>query len=253
LGIPVGDEESAPGLGPPIVNWALILVNVAVFVAMMLRPELLVPGARSPEDVLSELGMIPAYVLGGERLHTVFTSMFLHAGMAHLLGNMLFLYIFGDNIEQAMGRARYLAFYIVAGLGAIVFHIVSLTFIPREALLNPGLSGVANPWLIPAVGASGAISGVMGAYILLFPTNRVRLFAWFLFPVIIELPAYVYLLFWFAFQLIMGYAATVAGTATGIAFWAHVGGFITGMALTPLFINKERLRKALFYQAFRYA
>ncbi|MEB3860447.1 MAG: rhomboid family intramembrane serine protease [Desulfurococcales archaeon] len=253
MGIPVGDEESAPGLGAPIVNWALILVNVAVFIAIMFRPDILAPGAGSFEEVLSELGMVPAYVLGGERLYTVFTSMFLHASIAHLLGNMLFLYIFGDNIEQAMGRARYLAFYIISGLGAVVFHIVSLTFIPREALLNPSLSGLANPWLVPAVGASGAISGVMGAYILLFPTNRVRLFTWFLFPVIIELPAYVYLLFWFAFQLIMGYASTIAGASTGIAFWAHVGGFITGMALTPLFINKERLKRALLYQAYRYS
>ncbi len=251
MGIPVGDEESVPSLGAPIINWSLILGNIAVFIVMSLYPSLLVPGANSPESVLSELGMVPAYVLSGEKLYTIFTSMFLHAGLAHLLGNMLFLYIFGDNIESAMGRVRYLLFYLVSGLGAIVFHIVSLTFIPRDALFNPGLAGLANPWLVPAVGASGAISGVLGSYILLFPTNRVRLFTWFFFPVIIELPAYVYLLFWFSFQLIMGYASTIAGVSTGVAFWAHIGGFITGMALTPLFVDKERLRRALLYQAYR--
>jgi membrane associated rhomboid family serine protease len=188
--------------------------------------------------------MVPAYVVAGERLYTLLTSMFLHGGLAHIIGNMLYLYIFGDNVEVAMGKMRYLTFYILSGLSAALFHIVSIAFMPPEALANSILSSGVSPWLIPAIGASGAISGVLGAYLLLFPTATVRIVSfWWFFPVVLGLPAYAYILIWFIYQLVMGLAVSLTGVTAGVAFWAHVGGFIVGMALTPVFVDKERLRR----------
>ena len=247
MGIPLGDEN--PREEPAIVNMTLIAVNVIVFFVGLAAPWLLLPGARSYEEIVFRLGLVPADVVAGERLYTLLTSMFLHGSLAHLLGNMLFLYIFGDNVEVMMGRARYLAFYLLSGLGATLFHIASIAFMPPESLMNSVLTSGVSPWLIPAIGASGAISGVLGSYMLLFPTAPVRIVTfWGFIPLFIRLPAFVYIFFWFIYQLVMGLAVTLTGVNAGVAFWAHIGGFLTGMALTPLFVDRARLaRLALIY------
>ena len=251
MAIPVGDEN--PRFEPAVINMTLIAVNFIVFLVGLSAPWILVPGAKTYEDVVMALGMVPAYVVAGERLYTLLTSMFLHGGWAHILGNMLYLYIFGDNVEAVMGRLRYLAFYIISGLGATLFHILSIAFMPPSALANSILTSGVSPWLIPAIGASGAISGVLGAYLLLFPTTTVRLVSfWGFIPIILGLPAYAYILIWFLYQLAMGLVVSLTGVTAGVAFWAHIGGFIVGMALTPIFVDKEKLRRLALAYGYTY-
>ncbi len=243
MGIPIEDTNVRGS--PPIVNLSIIALNILVFVVGNIAPWLIVPGARSYGEVIASLGLIPAYIVMGERLYTLLTSMFLHGGLAHIMGNMIYLYIFGDNIEAVMGRARYLLFYLLSGLGATLFHIASIALMPPEALINTALTSV-NPWLIPAVGASGAISGVLGAYIILFPASQVRMVTfWGWFPLVLSVPASLYIGFWFIYQLILGLSTTFGGINSGIAFWAHIGGFLTGMALTPLLVDRERAKVAV--------
>ncbi|MCC6009827.1 MAG: rhomboid family intramembrane serine protease [Fervidicoccaceae archaeon] len=242
--IPAGDENIR--IERTFVNNILILLNIAVYILMVFRPDILLPGATSYDEIVYRLGMIPIFVVNGERLWSIFTSMFIHAGLAHLLGNMLYLYVFGDNIEAAMGRLRYLVFYLLSGLGAVVFHIVSISVLPPESLLNRGLS-TANPWVIPAVGASGAISGVLGAYLMMYPGGIVRTVSFFFWiPVVLRVPAALFIIVWFIYQLVMG-IFSLTTVSTGIAFWAHIGGFLTGIALVPILTDKKRLRKLRFY------
>jgi membrane associated rhomboid family serine protease len=229
LGIPIGDERPAVREAP-LVNLTLIALNSTLFIVGVLAPWLLVPGARSYYDVLLSLGVIPAYVVKGERVYTLITSMFLHGGLVHLLGNMLYLYIFGDNIEFVLGRARYILFYIASGVLAALTHIAVAVMWSSDSLY------------IPAVGASGAISGVLGAYLLLFPHGRVRFIAlWGWIPVILNLPATIYIGFWFLYQLFMGIITVGAQVSVGVAFWAHIGGFIAGLLLAPILVNRRRL------------
>jgi len=236
--IPAGDENLR--VGRPVVNHLLIGLNVIVFIVSITRPQMLVPGATGLEDVINALGVKPFFIVRGEMLWTIITAMFLHAGFAHILGNMLYLYIFGDNIEAVMGKLRYLLFYLLSGLGAVVFHIASISLIPPDRLLNYAFQGI-NPWLVPAVGASGAISGVLGAYMILYPGSLIRAVGfWFWIPMVFRVPASVYIVFWFAYQLFMG-IFTLTGIPTGVAFWAHIGGFLTGIALVPLLVDRERI------------
>lgn len=229
MGIPIGDERLAVR-EVPLVNLTLIALNTALFIVGVLIPWLLVPGARSYYDVLWELGLLPVYVASGERVYTLITSMFLHGSLVHLLGNMLYLYIFGDNIEFVMGRVRYIVFYIASGVLAALTHIAIAIMWSPDSLY------------IPAVGASGAISGVLGAYILLFPHGRVRFIAlWGWIPIFLNLPAIVYIGIWFLYQLFMGLVTVGAQVSVGVAFWAHIGGFIAGLLLAPIFVNRRRL------------
>jgi len=160
-------------------------------------------------------------------------SLFMHGSWAHLLGNCLFLWVFGNNIEDVMGRGRFLAFYLICGLAAAAAHVF-----------------VAPASPIPTVGASGAISGVMGAYLMLFPQVRVRmLFIFVIFFKIIPLPAWLVLLWWFGLQVIMGLPELdpTADVTGGVAVWAHVGGFVAGAGLIHLFTAPKLLaaRRAL--------
>lgn len=218
--IPLRDEN--PTELTPYVTVVLILVNVAAW--------LLLQGAGSPEALESSVvafGTLPCEVTGacdteGLGWQALFTSMFMHGSWGHLLGNMVFLWVFGNNIEDSTGHVRYLLFYLLCGVAASAAHIY---FSPQSG--------------VPAVGASGAISGVMGAYILLYP--RARVDTWlpplFLFTV----PAWVFLGYWFVLQLVMG-VATVgpeAGEQGGVAVWAHVGGFVAGVILVKVFENRR--------------
>jgi len=180
--------------------------------------------------------MVPGEIIQGQRLFTLFTSMFMHAGWLHLLGNMLFLYVFGDNIEDAFGHAGYLVFYIISGLVAALAHIVSIFFAP----VIGNLIGIPmnSDWTAGVVGASGAISGVLGAYIVLYPKAKiVALVFYFILPV----PAIIFLGFWFIMQWFYGFF-DISG---GVAYWAHIGGFIAGMILALAFgLKRKKAREA---------
>lgn len=156
-------------------------------------------------------GLVPIDVLQGSRLYTFFTSMFLHANIIHLGGNMLFLYVFGDNIEDAFGRVRYLVFYFVSGIVASLAHIFSVMIAGGESL--------------PTIGASGAISGVLGAYLILYPRAKILSLVFFFWITIIAVPAVVFLGVWFAYQFLYIF---LLGAAGGVAYGAHIGGFVAG-------------------------
>jgi membrane associated rhomboid family serine protease len=217
---PIGDE-SAGTIIKPYVNWALIAICFAVFVYEFVLP------TRQLNAFFYSFGVIPADIVQLQNLYTLFTSMFLHGGIAHLLGNMLFLYVFGDNIEDAMGHVSYLLFYLLTGVAASGLQIA----------LDPTST-------IPLIGASGAISGVMGAYIVLFPQGRIR--AIVIMGVIgtVLVPAWIMIGLWFLLQLFSGFMSLgVGGNAGGVAFWAHVGGFIAGAILVFLFRDRNAVAR----------
>lgn len=209
----------------PFVNWSLIVANIAIFLVEVAL------GADA-EWFVAALGVVPARLLanpGPDQIATLFTSMFLHGGWSHLLSNMLALYIFGDNVEDRMGGGRYLAFYLICGLIAALTHV----------FFNPD-----SP--IPTIGASGAISGVLGAYLILYPTARViTLIPVFFLPWFVEIPALVYLGMWFLSQLLNGTLAIIIGAQGfgGVAWWAHAGGFVAGIVLVGLFIQRRNRRR----------
>lgn len=203
---PIGDQNR-PGHITPIVNYALIAVNVAVFAY-----QLSLGGERAISGFLYEYGTIPREIVAREDIWTLLTSMFLHGGWGHIFGNMLFLFVFGDNVEDALGHLGYLAFYLLTGLAA------SLAFVA----LNTNLA-------IPSVGASGAISGILGAYLIFFGNNRIRVLVFYF---ILTVPAWVMIGLWAAQQFISTYAtlAPTAQTQTGgVAYAAHAGGFLAGL------------------------
>lgn len=212
--IPVGDTE-VRGSGPPIVTIGLIIINVIVFLfeAMMSQPEL--------ENFILSFGVVPAQIVHGNQIGTLLTHMFLHGGWMHLIGNMVFLWVFGDNIEAVLGKVMYLAFYIIGGLAAAALQI----------LVDPAS-------IIPSVGASGAIAAVLGAYIIMFPQSRVRLMVMGQGGMgMTRVSAIVFLGIWFVTQLFNGVASLGVETAQtgGVAFWAHVGGFVFGLLVGFLF------------------
>jgi membrane associated rhomboid family serine protease len=232
-------RDDNPTLATPVVTVLLILANVAVWVliqGMGNEPLLsrsvcelgLSPGeflGRLPEGFRVPLGPATACVLSEERSwFTPLTSMFLHGGWFHLIGNMWFLWVFGNNVEDSMGHFRYLLFYILCGLAAAA----------TQTYMNP-----SSP--IPMVGASGAISGIMGAYIILYPRIRVHMLVFLGFFITrIVVPAYLMLGYWFVLQLLGGSLSREAG---GVAFWAHAGGFIAGAVLIYLFRDPELVAK----------
>lgn len=211
-------KDTIPARRFPIVNIVLIAANVLVFlVELAMGPERL-------NQFIEVCGLVPARVWEGEglgRWWPLFTSMFLHAGWWHLISNMLTLYIFGDNVEDHLGRLRYLLFYLCSGLAASAAHLVAYRSSP-----------------VPTVGASGAIAGVLGAYLLLFPRARVvTLVPIFFFIRLVQIPAFVYLGFWFVSQLFNGLFALAAMDVMqtgGVAWWAHIGGFVFGLGVTKL-------------------
>jgi membrane associated rhomboid family serine protease len=221
--------DDTPRYSTPYINFFLLALNTLVFVfEVTLTP-------KGLNQFITVFGTVPAHVTAfvhGYRgidaisaFVPVVTSMFIHASWGHLIFNMWALYIFGDNIEDYLGHFRYLIFYLVTGLAASLLHIV----------MNPTST-------LPSVGASGAIAGVMGAYFILYPSARVL--TWVFFIVFVWLPAWVVLGFWFVGQFLSGAATSIAYTSQtsggGIAFWAHVGGFVTGLGLIKLFPTRPR-------------
>jgi len=212
---PIRDHN--PSGRTPYVTYTLIAANILVFIsyAWMLSND------RAIWGFFEEWAIIPVYLSHGEHYYSLFTSLFLHAGFMHLAGNMLFLWIFGDNLEDEMGHVRFLLFYLACGLAAGLIHVVTA----------PGSQ-------VPTVGASGAIAGVLGGYLLLFPKAKVDiLLILIVFFRIFPIPAWVMLGIWFAMQLI-GSIGSDPDTG-GVAYWAHVGGFVAGLILTvPLWLRR---------------
>ena len=227
--LPVGDDQVAGG-PPKLVTVALIALNVLAFLL-----ELGQGSEGALQSFIQAWGVVPREYTTGHDIapliplpfwSTLLTSMFLHGGWMHLGGNMLYLWIFGDNLEKVMGHARFLIFYLVCGIAAAIAHIV--------------FSGGST---VPTVGASGAISGVLGGYMVLFPRNRVRVLTR---GGIMAVPAIVVLGFWIVIQLISGFGsiATTADTG-GVAYLAHVGGFLAGLLLVkPMTMGRPTYARA---------
>lgn len=228
-------KDDNPTLATPIATFLLIGINIAMWVlvqGMGTEPILsrsvcelgLIPGeylGRIPEGYILPLSRTTSCVLGEERnWYTPLTSMFLHGSWFHLIGNMWFLWVFGNNVEDSTGRFRYVVFYLLCGLAAAA----------AQTFLNP-----ASP--LPMVGASGAIGGVMGAYVVLYPRVRVHMLIFLgFFITTIAVPAFLMLGYWFLLQLLGGSAA-LGDEKGGVAFWAHVGGFLAGAILIQVFKN----------------
>lgn len=216
---PIGDSDvREAGLG--WVTVSLVMLNVLVFLA-----EVTVMRSRLPE-VFRAYGVVPARVVAGEQLYSFVTSLFLHGGWFHLINNMVFLWIFGDNVEAALGKIVYPIFYLLGGIAASTVHV----------LVNPGTT-------VPSVGASGAIGAILGAYIVMFPTSQIRVLMLFgFFAVVRRVTAVLFLGVWFVMQFFSGVAALGAETAEtgGIAVWAHVGGFVFGVLVGLIFRSRAK-------------
>jgi membrane associated rhomboid family serine protease len=233
--IPIGDEDTGGRPGLPYINLAIIAINVVVFLYQLLDPNFTNGYSTVPAEITSGkdiIGQILLVAPDGTNVVideaqgpmpiwlTLLTSMFMHGGWLHIGGNMLFLFIFGDNIEKAYGHLKYLAFYLVCGIIAGLAHVLS----------QPDS-------IIPSLGASGAISGVMAGYLVLFPTNRVRVLLALgivlLRPIMV--PAIVMIGVWALLQFVNGLGAiAVTDQTSGVAYWAHIGGFIAGAVITLL-------------------
>jgi membrane associated rhomboid family serine protease len=218
---PIGDEHHGRRL-TPYVNYTLIALNVLVFLyeLTLSRPQLY--------EFIYDWGAIPAATAAGERLPTLLTSMFIHGGWFHLAGNMLFLWVFGDNIEDTMGHVEYLIFYLLCGIAGSALQVV-----------------VRPESEVPVVGASGAIAGVLGAYLFLFPHGKIKtlVFLWFI-PFVFLVPAWFQLGLWVFLQFVNGLVALEVATRDtgGTAWFAHIGGFLAGALLIHLFADDEAVR-----------
>ncbi|MEM0010441.1 MAG: rhomboid family intramembrane serine protease [Candidatus Bathyarchaeia archaeon] len=230
--LPIGDENKPTKT--PYINYALIIINIIIFFFFLFQ------GWYALDWAVEEYGVTPAYILSGKRLQTLFTSMFIHADILHLLGNMIYLWIFGDNVEDALGHIKYMLFYILGGLFASFIHIFSTLL----SLHIKPIPYVISELMTPAVGASGAISAVLGAYMLIYPNARIRTLIFYFFIItVVRVPAYYYLGFWFIYQLMMG-VVSLTGISSGVAFWAHIGGFVFGMGVASILKVKHRSEKA---------
>lgn len=214
--IPIRD--TSPTKSTPIVTYSLIAANILIFSYSMLLPE---PELR---QFIQTYAIIPRQIGQGMALSSIFTSMFLHGSLGHLISNMLFLNIFGDNLEDHLGHIKYLLFYLISGLGGALLQLVFN--------LNS---------TVPNLGASGAIAGLMGAYLVLFPYHEIEtLFFWGFFVRMVKVPAAVMLIYWILAQFLSGLGQLgLTGAEGGIAYLAHVGGFLTGYLLIQLFGSKQ--------------
>ncbi len=206
----------------PLINWMLILANVAVFLYEIQL------GESALQRFIFTWGLVPATLTSNPQAAgvTIFTAMFLHGGWFHLLSNMWVLHIFGDNIEDRLGSVRYLIFYLLSGTAAAFLQV----------FIMQGSS-------VPMIGASGAIAGILGAYLVSFPRSRIASLVPILFIfTIVEVPAVIFLIFWFVIQLYSGLFAMQGGSASGIAWWAHIGGFLFGLIMVPFFGRRTMYR-----------
>jgi len=205
----------------PLINLTLIVVNILAYLYELQM------GPTALQGFISTWGLVPAHLISDpvNSWTTIYTSIFLHGGWFHILSNMWVLFIFGDNVEARMGKIQYLFFYLLSGTAAGLLQ----TFILPTSQ-------------VPMVGASGAIAGVLGAYLVLFPRSRVASIVpiFFIFT-IVEIPAFIFLIFWFFSQIYSGVFSIQGGAGSGVAWWAHIGGFVFGLSVA-LFLVNRRLR-----------
>ena len=226
--IPIGDNNT-DRVRTPYVNIALIILNIFVFIYFQ--------GMGNNYGFTFSYATIPAEILTGEDVlyeggigvtpipvHlTILTAMFMHGGWLHLAGNMLYLWVFGDNLENVMGHLKYLVFYLLTGIIATLCHVFATQLLGSDVF-------------IPSLGASGAISGILGGYLLMFPKNQVRILFFVLF---IRIPAFITLGLWIGMQLWEGWGS-IGRQGGGVAYAAHIGGFIAGLLLVKRFVMKEK-------------
>lgn len=221
--IPIRDQ--IPTKRVPVINYLLIAANIIVFIFQWLT-------GPNGEKLVFEFALIPASFFSNISLgeiSDIFTSMFMHAGIAHVAGNMLYLWIFGDNVEDSMGSLKYLMFYLFGGIVASLTHIFT----------NPGSQ-------IPTVGASGAIAAVLGAYLILYPQSKVlTIIPLGFFLRLTMVPASIVLGLWFVLQFFSGVLSLGGPDVGGVAFWAHIGGFLSGVVLAKVFARKRRSEYAV--------
>jgi membrane associated rhomboid family serine protease len=216
---PIGDENvRTPGV--PLVTWLLIALNAVAFLFELSM------GYTRLEPFFQSYAVVPTQITQGENLIALVTSMFLHGGWAHIISNMVFLAVFGDNVEAVLGKILYPAFYLLGGVAASLAHV----------LLNAGSS-------VPSLGASGAVAAVLGAYVVMFPRARVRVLIFLgLFATVGRVTAFFFLGIWFLTQLLNGVASIGPATAqtAGVAYWAHIGGFVVGLVVGLVFRGRAR-------------
>jgi membrane associated rhomboid family serine protease len=217
--IPLRDDR--PTRTFAFITVAIITLNVLVF-----WHELSLDSSRRVESFVATFALTPAWLVHAPSLdscRSIFTSMFLHGGWMHIIGNMLFLWIFGKNVEDSVGHLKFIVFYLLCGVAAAAAQVA----------ISPDST-------VPMIGASGAISGVLGAYLLLLPRARVLvLFPIWIFWRVFYVPAVLFIVFWFGMQLLSGLAVLHVDVTGGVAFWAHVGGFVAGILLIPFFKKRS--------------
>jgi membrane associated rhomboid family serine protease len=221
--IPLGDEN--PTVLWPVVTFLIVSANVAAFVYQL---SLLMVDPYLEQALIYQLGLVPAAIThgvfpGGPHA-TILSSMFLHGGWTHIIGNMLYLWIFGNNVEDSMGHLRFVLFYLLAGVVAACAHIA----------LQPSST-------VPTIGASGAVSGILGAYLIMYPRAQIKtLLPLGIFLTVVHLPAWFFLIFWIAWQILNQALIPVDPAAGGVAYAAHIGGFMVGILLMPIFRKYRR-------------
>lgn len=215
---PIGDDH-IKGKYKPFVTYILIAINCYVFWQQITLPE------KELNQLIYTYGAIPKFIMHGQRLFTLFTSLFLHGGWMHLIGNMMFLWIFGDNIEVTVGNVRFALFYIIGGIFGAAVH----------SYLYAGSD-------VPCIGASGAISAALGAYLILFPSSKIKIL-FFIF--VFRVSAFAFLGLWIVQQLLEGWAAIgpATGNTAGIGYWAHIGGFAYGFVFGLIILLSSRRKR----------
>ena len=246
--MPIGDDN-ADRINAPIVTYILIGINIAVFFLLQMPsnnftygyavvPYEITHGSDLTQSIATRFGTIPQAPGPVPIQLTIFTAMFMHGGFMHLFGNMLYLWIFGDNVEDALGRVKFVIFYLLCGLIATFAQILT-----------------DSQSVIPNLGASGAIAGVLGGYLLMYPTRQVRVLAGYLG--IIHMPAIIVIGLWGALQFMSGIGSIAPKTdqgSGGVAYWAHIGGFVAGLVLVSLFRNRttqNRVQERIDYMDYR--
>ncbi len=235
---PIGDDNSNRTI-VPYVTYALIALNVLVYFLLQSSEAFTYGYSVVPAEITRGDDIDSVVRIGGQALRlypgptpvylTLFSSMFMHGGIGHLFGNMLYLWIFGDNVEDAMGHGKYLIFYLICGVLASAAHIL-----------------VAPNSVVPSLGASGAIAGLLGAYLVLYPKQGIRVLYW---GRVVVMPAIMVIGFWGFLQFLSGFGSLAqVGEQGGVAYMAHIGGFVAGIALVFLFRNRQVRKEPGFYQ-----
>lgn len=232
--IPIGDDNVIGG-SKPYFSYGLILINVFIFLIQV----------TTPGSLICEYATIPNDIANGEGYYTILTSMFLHGGWMHLAGNMLFIWIFADNVESTIGNLQFLLFYLLGGIagsmGHLFFETGGVEVLETCCMVCPTMNEceTACPGSVPSLGASGAISAILGAYLVMYPKSKIKIWALIM---TFRWPAFVFLGLWFVEQMISGLGALGPSISGGVAWWAHIGGFVFGIVSGMLFKGKVNYR-----------